>query len=110
MRGGAGISTMHCTDAYLAICFNDSDSSSECSVVAKRHARTANLADEFVRVRGVGKQDSTLAIYDKAKGNLTECFGDLPIEEFRVKHGREFWRWLIEDKQYSENTAKQSLR
>ena len=70
----------------------------------------SELADEFVRVRGVGKQNSTLAIYDKAKGNLIECFGDLAIEEFRVKHGREFWRWLMEEKQYSENTAKQRLR
>ena len=68
------------------------------------------LADEYIRTRGAGNEASTIIIYNKAKSNLLECFGDMDIRALTVKDGREFWRWLQEEKNLSPNTAKQRLR
>ena len=80
------------------------------------------IADQFIRTRGAGKAAASITIYRKAKQNLIDCFGDVDICTLKVKDGREFWRWLIEegnskvDKSAGEvkglmpNTAKQRLR
>lgn len=70
----------------------------------------SKLADEYVRTRGTGHEASTITIYNKAKSNLIECFGDVDIRSLVVSDGREFWRWLQVEKNFAPNTAKQRLR
>lgn len=70
----------------------------------------SKLADEYVRTRGTGHEASTITIYNKAKSNLIECFGDVDIRSLVVSDGREFWRWLQVEKRFAPNTAKQRLR
>ena len=68
------------------------------------------IADEYIRTRGAGLQESTITIFRKARKNLIERFGDIDAANITTADAREFWRWLLEAKGYSENTAKQRLR
>ncbi len=49
-------------------------------------------------------------IYKKGRKNLLKCFGDVDITKLTKRDGREFWRWLLKDEDYAENTAKHRLR
>ena len=66
--------------------------------------------DDYIRTRLVGKNESTRVLYEKGRRNLVDYFGDVDINSLSMRDGREFWRWLIEDEELAENTAKQRLR
>ncbi len=78
--------------------------------VTQRLTTISMLADEYVRTRCAGLDSETVVIYNKARKNLLECFGDVDIATLTKRDGREFWRWLLEEQDYAENTAKHRLR
>ena len=45
--------------------------------------------------------NETVVIYNKARKNLLECFGDVDIATLTKRDGREFWRWLLKDQDYA---------
>lgn len=75
----------------------------------------SSLADQYIRTRGAGQEDSTIEIYRRAKRNLLDCFGDVDAAMVKPSDAREFWRWLLEEGSQEKtglasNTAKQRLR
>ena len=80
----------------------------------------SELADTYIKTRGAGQSAKTIAIYEKAKRNLVDCFGDIDVTIVQPRDAREFWRWLIEEGSskgqnnekvgLGSNTAKQRLR
>ena len=80
----------------------------------------SQIADEYIETRGAGQAAASITLYRKTRRNLIDCFGDIDIATMQVKHGREFWRWLLEEgntkveagetKGLGSNTAKQRLR
>ena len=68
------------------------------------------LVDEYIRTRCAGLDSETVVIYNKARKNLLGCFGDVDITQLTKRDGREFWRWLLKEQGYAENTAKHRLR
>lgn len=68
------------------------------------------LVSEYIRTRCVGQAHTTIQLYRKAESNLTDCFGDIDIRKLTLKDGREFWRWLHEEKGFASNTCKQRMR
>ncbi len=80
----------------------------------------SQIADEYIATRGAGQASGSIALYRKSKRNLIDCFGDIDINGMKIKDGREFWRWLLEEgnskveegevKGLGINTAKQRLR
>ena len=80
----------------------------------------SRIADEYITTRGAGQAAASITLYHKTKRNLIDCFGDIGIRSMKTKHGREFWRWLLEEgsskveegevKGLGINTAKQRLR
>ena len=69
--------------------------------VTERLTTISMLADEYVRTRCAGLDDETVVIYNKARKNLLECFGDVDIAALTKRDGREFWRWLLKDQDLS---------
>lgn len=70
----------------------------------------AILTDDFINTRLANGSEETKTLYKKGKRNLVDCFGDVDISTLKMRQGREFWRWLLEDQGLAENTAKQRLR
>ena len=78
--------------------------------VSERFTTISMLADEYIRTRCAGLDDETVVIYKKGRKNLLKCFGDVDITKLTKRDGREFWRWLLKEEDYAENTAKHRLR
>ena len=78
--------------------------------VDERFTTISMLADEYIRTRCAGLDEETVVIYNKARKNLIACFGDVDITKLTKRDGREFWRWLLKEADYAENTAKHRLR
>ena len=78
--------------------------------VTERFTTISMLSDEYIRTRCAGLDEETAVIYRKGRKNLIECFGDIDITKLTKRDGREFWRWLLKDQEYAENTAKHRLR
>ena len=78
--------------------------------VDERFTTISMLADEYIRTRCAGLDEETVVIYNKARKNLIACFGDVDITKLTKRDGREFWRWLLKESKYAENTAKHRLR
>ena len=57
----------------------------------------SQISDEYISTRGAGQSSASVTLYKKTKRNLIDCFGDIDIRTMKVQHGREFWRWLIEE-------------
>ena len=75
----------------------------------------STLADQYIRTRGAGQEESTIDIYNRSKRNLLDCFGDVDATLVKPSDAREFWRWLLEEGSQAKgslasNTAKQRLR
>ena len=93
--------------------FLESDANSRVTTISM-------LATEYINTRGAGQSAATIEIYQKAKRNLIDCFGDVDVTTIQPKNAREFWRWLIEEGNslvkkgenmgLGTNTAKQRLR
>lgn len=116
----AGVEPAATTKQWLESTANESVSTTlvKCELITTMPARfgkTKNttlsmLALEYIRTRCAGLEESTVVIHQKAQRNLVDCFGDVDITALKKKDGREFWRWLQDDEDLAENTAKQRLR
>ena len=76
----------------------------------KQDLTISGLVQTYKNSQGAGKEKRTIAVYERSEKNLIQCFGDVVIEKLDKQDGRNFFRWLIETKNYSPNTAKQRLR